>query len=62
MATERALPNLWHATAPAAPHTAPLADDLTVEVAIVGGGFTGLSAALHLAEAGVRAAVIEARM
>lgn len=62
MATERALPNLWHATAPAAPRTAPLAGDLTVEVAIVGGGFTGLSAALHLAETGIRTAVIEARM
>lgn len=62
MATERALPNLWHATAPAAPRTAPLAGDLAVEVAIVGGGFTGLSAALHLAETGVRTAVIESRM
>ncbi|MFT6676207.1 MAG: glycine/D-amino acid oxidase-like deaminating enzyme [Sulfitobacter sp.] len=31
------------------------------EVAIIGGGFTGVSAALHLAEAGVRATVLEAR-
>lgn len=35
--------------------------DETAEVAIIGGGFTGLSAALHLAEAGVEAAVLEAR-
>ena len=33
---------------------------LRVDVAIVGGGFTGLSAALTLAEAGVRVAVFEA--
>ena len=31
------------------------------DVAIIGGGFTGLSAALHLAEAGARVAVLEAR-
>src|SRR6478752_6010440 len=49
MATERTLPNLWHATAPAAPETRPLSQDLTTDVAIIGGGFTGLSAALHLA-------------
>ncbi|HXV29753.1 MAG TPA: FAD-binding oxidoreductase, partial [Sinorhizobium sp.] len=62
MATERPLPNLWHATAPAAPETRPLTGELTSEVAIIGGGFTGLSAALHLAEMGVDAVVIEARM
>lgn len=33
----------------------------TAEVAIIGGGFTGLSAALHLAEAGVEATVLEAQ-
>lgn len=31
-----------------------------VDVAIIGGGFTGVSAALHLAEAGVQVAVLEA--
>ena len=31
-----------------------------VDVAIVGAGFTGLSAALHLAEAGVSVAVLDA--
>ena len=36
-------------------------EDRTVDVAIVGGGFTGLSAALHLAEAGVSVAVLERR-
>lgn len=62
MATERALPNLWHATAPAAPETGPLTGTLTSDVAIIGGGFTGLSAALHLAEMGLKAVVVEARM
>ncbi|OCP17848.1 MULTISPECIES: FAD-binding oxidoreductase [unclassified Ensifer] len=62
MATERTLPNLWHATAPAAPDTRPLTRDLATDVAIIGGGFTGLSAALHLAEKGVKATVIEAKM
>ena len=51
---------LWELTAPAAPDTRPLAQDIDVDVAVVGAGFTGLSAALHLAEAGVRAAVLEA--
>jgi glycine/D-amino acid oxidase-like deaminating enzyme len=62
MADERALPNLWHATAPAAPETAPLSGDVTADVAVIGGGFTGLSAALHLAEQGVRVVLVEARM
>jgi len=61
MAAERPLPNLWHATAPSAPDTRPLAGDVTVDVAVIGGGFTGLSAALHLAETGVSVAVAEAR-
>ncbi|MBP2236852.1 glycine/D-amino acid oxidase-like deaminating enzyme [Sinorhizobium kostiense] len=61
MATERPLPNLWHATAPAAPETGPLTGDRTADVAIVGGGFTGLSAALHLAELGVKATLVEAQ-
>ncbi len=62
MAAERTLPNLWHATAPAAPETRSLSTDITVDVAIIGGGFTGLSAALHLAEKSVKAAIVEAKM
>ncbi len=52
--------SLYAATAPRAPETAPLDGDLNVQVAIVGAGFTGLSAALHLAEAGVDTIVLEA--
>lgn len=52
--------SVWAATAPPAPHTPPLQESIETDVAIVGGGFTGLSAALHLAEAGVSACVLEA--
>jgi gamma-glutamylputrescine oxidase len=41
------------------PAFAPLDGSVRTDVAIVGGGYTGLSAALHLAEAGIGAAVIE---
>ncbi|GJD61932.1 NAD(P)/FAD-dependent oxidoreductase [Methylobacterium frigidaeris] len=50
---------LWERTAPPAPPTAPLDGRIAVDVAIVGGGFTGTSAALHLAEAGARVALLE---
>ncbi len=52
---------LWMTTAVAAPSTEMLTRDETCDVAIVGGGFTGLSAALHLAERGVAVKVVEAR-
>jgi glycine/D-amino acid oxidase-like deaminating enzyme len=51
---------LWAATAPPAAPTPPLDASTAVDVAIVGGGYTGLSTALHLAEAGARVAVLEA--
>lgn len=51
---------LWEQTAPAAPATARLAGDPDIDVAVIGGGFTGISAALHLAQAGMQVAVIEA--
>jgi gamma-glutamylputrescine oxidase len=40
--------------------TQPLVEDLTVDVAIIGGGITGISAALHLAERGFQVALLEA--
>ena len=46
-------------TAILAPETPPLDGDRSVSIAIVGGGYTGLSAALHLAEQGVEVAVLE---
>lgn len=52
--------SLYAATAHPAPLTPSLDDDRTVSVAIVGAGFAGLSAALHLAEMGVDVCVLEA--
>jgi len=43
-------PSLWAATATSAPDTPPLDGDGRADVAVVGAGFTGLSAALHLAD------------
>lgn len=52
--------SLWAATANPTPHCPRLTGSEDAEVAIIGGGFTGLSAALHLAEAGVDVALLEA--
>ncbi len=54
-------PSLWHATAPAATETPPLAADRSADVCVIGGGYAGLSTALHLAEAGVAVVLLEAR-
>lgn len=54
-------PSLWAATATPAPATLPLTADAQADVVIVGAGYCGLSAALHLAERGVRVTVLEAR-
>ena len=54
-------PSLWAATAPAPPPTPALEESISADVCIVGGGYTGLSTALHLAERGIRAVVLEAR-
>ncbi|MFO0997317.1 MAG: FAD-binding oxidoreductase [Alphaproteobacteria bacterium] len=53
--------SLWHATAAPAPDALPLQGDKTADVAIVGAGFTGCSAALHLAEKGTKVIVLEAK-
>jgi glycerol-3-phosphate dehydrogenase len=51
---------LWAATLPSKPHLGSLAENMTTDVAIVGGGYTGLSSALHLAEAGRECVLLEA--
>ncbi len=53
-------PSLWAATAPPAPETPALAGNAEADVCIVGGGFCGLSTALHLAEAGTDVVLLEA--
>lgn len=61
MSAEPLPPSLYAAATPAGPAMPPLHADATTDVAIVGGGFTGLSVALHLAEAGVDTVLLEAR-
>lgn len=51
---------LWEASAPAAPATSALTGHIDVDVAIIGGGYTGTSAALHLAQEGAQVALLEA--
>ncbi len=53
-------PSLWAATAPAAPPTPPLLESITTDVLVIGGGYTGLSTALHLAEPGTQVTVLDA--
>jgi glycine/D-amino acid oxidase-like deaminating enzyme len=51
---------LWEMTAPPAPPTSPLRGEVRADVAIIGCGYTGLSTALHLAEAGAKVVALEA--
>ena len=52
--------SLWTATANPAPDCPPLTGEAEADVVVIGGGFSGLSAALHLAEAGQRVVLLEA--
>lgn len=60
-AFERETPSVWEATAAVQTFQQLWRNDLHVDVAIVGGGITGLTTALLLKNAGKRVAVLEAR-
>lgn len=51
---------LWKASAPPGPAAPPLSGATTADVIVVGAGYTGCSAALHLALGGAKAVVLEA--
>lgn len=53
--------SLWDGTAAEPDYRNPMDGEATADVAIVGGGYTGLSTALHCAEQGLAAHVLEAR-
>lgn len=55
----RHAPSYYAATSHATPDAAPLAGEARADVCIIGGGYSGLSAALHLARAGVRVVLVE---
>src|SRR5438309_1213121 len=52
--------SLWAAVTPAGPELPKLVGAAQADVIVIGAGFTGLSAALHLREAGVDVAIVEA--
>src|SRR5258708_894427 len=53
-------PSLWAAVTPSGPDCPELVGTQAADVIVIGAGFTGLSTALHLREAGVDVAVVEA--
>ena len=60
MRNQRIGSNLWRQTAGPPVAAAPLGADVEAEAVVIGGGFTGCSAALHLAEAGADVRLLEA--
>src|ERR1700683_1901388 len=52
--------NLYQAPAEPAPATEALTGECKADVVIVGGGVTGLSTAVHLAERGIKVTLLEA--
>jgi len=54
-------PRVYHDTAPPPPPTAPLQRSSNVDLTIIGAGFTGLSTALHVAQARITTMMLEAK-
>lgn len=56
------LSSLWLATSPSAPDLHAFEPGVSFDVVVIGAGFTGLSAALHIAaKGGARVAVLDER-
>lgn len=53
--------SLWDITAEEADPVSSMTGDVTTDLAVVGGGYTGLSTALHAAERGIDCHVLEAK-
>ena len=53
--------SLWGETSVDGPASESLSESMQADVLVVGGGYTGLSAALHLAEQGVSVVLLEAK-
>lgn len=53
-------PSYYAATADIPPTRAPLDGDMTADLAVIGGGYTGLSTALHAAQKGLNTVLIDA--
>ena len=54
------IPSLWQATSVAAPTFASARGDQSFDVAVIGGGYTGLTTAHYLSKAGLSPVVLEA--
>ena len=52
-------PSWYHATATSGPSAPPLVGDARADICIIGGGFTGLGAALRLAQSGAHVRLID---
>ena len=53
---------LWSVTAPKTHHYDKLTRETQTRVCIIGGGYTGLSAAIHLAEQGIAVVLLESKI